>query len=151
MRKTSGPLKPVGKRYPRGNLATSSHRHLVQSSVTDTVTPQDGHLDPHSTIEVSRPKHSHTQHFTFGLLSFTVSSTNFLGKILLPTVLLGDPGGVKLGELAAITESCLLVASHWWSGVMSASQFKQLDFCDGTGVKTSGAGEGRPFTQGEIG
>ena len=38
-----------------------------------------------------------------------------------------------------------------WSGVISASQFEHMDFLEGTGVKTSGAGEGRPFKQGEIG
>ena len=45
----------------------------------------------------------------------------------------------------------LSVASHWWSGVITASQFKQLDTFDGTGVKIRGAGEGRPFIQGEMG
>ena len=43
MRKTRGPLKPVGKRYPSGNLANSSD-NLVQLSVA--VMPQDGHLNP---------------------------------------------------------------------------------------------------------
>ena len=115
--------------------------------------PQDGHLDPHITIEVSRPKQAHTWHFT-------VLFIDFLGKIRVPIFLRGDPGGVELWELAAITEPCLFlpesrgklsVASHWCSGVISASQFKQLGFSGGPGVKTSGAGEGRLFVQGEIG
>ena len=85
MRKTGGPLKPVGKRYPSGNLATN----LVQLSVA--VMPQDGHFDPHRTIEVSRPKQAHTWHFTvLGNLSCSISFTNFLGKILLPIVRLGS-------------------------------------------------------------
>ena len=79
---------------------------MVQLSVA--VMPQDGHFDPHGTIEVSRPKQAHTWHFTvLWNVSFSISFTNFLGKILLPIVLLGDPRGVELRELAAIT------ASHW--------------------------------------
>ena len=152
MRKTSGPLKHVGKRYPSGNLAKSSLRQcLVQLSVA--VMPQDGHLDPSRTMEVSRPKQAHTQHFTLERSSVSASFTNFLGKIRLPIVLLGDPGGVKLTESGG--KAPLSVASHWCSGVISASQFKHLDFSGGTGpgVKTrgAGAGEGRLFVQGEIG
>ena len=52
----------------------------------------------------------------------------------------------------------LCVASHWWSGVISASQFTQLDSLDlsardsgGAGVKTRGAGDGGLFKQGEMG
>ena len=110
--KTRGPLKPVGKRYPRGNLVNSSLR-LVQLAIA--VTPQDGHMDPHKTREISRPKAAHTQH----LIQFL----------------------------------SLSVTSHWCSGVISASQFKQQDFFDGTGVKRRGAGEGsgRPFARGEKG
>ena len=70
------------------------------------VMPQDGHLNPQRTIEVSRPKQAHTWHFTVRW-NVSFSSTNFLGQILLTKVLLGDPGGVELRELAAIT------ASHW--------------------------------------
>ena len=47
----------------------------------------------------------------------------------------------------------LSVASHWWSGVISASQFTQLDSLDlsgGTGVKTRGTGDGT-LKQGEMG
>ena len=68
--------------------------------------PQDGHLDPCRTIEVSRPKQAHTWHLT-------VLFTNFLGKMLSPIFLRGipqsggDPGGVELWELADITEPCL--------------------------------------------
>ena len=41
--------------------------------------------------------------------------------------------------------------SHWWSGVISASQFKHLGFIS-SGVNTRGAGKGgKPFAQGEIG
>ena len=121
-----------------------------------------------------RPKQAHTQHFTLGCSSIFVSFTDFLGKIRLPVVLLGDPGGVKLGKLAGITDSGgkapLSAASHWWSGVISASQFEQLDFTGGPGlgvktrgagistsswvfegVNTRGAGGGMPFTQGEHG
>ena len=89
-KKTSGPLKPVGKRYPSSSLATSSLRqYLVQLSVA--VMPQDGQLDPSSTIEVSRPKQAHTQHFTFGRTSVSASLTNFLGKIRLLLVGGGTP------------------------------------------------------------
>ena len=41
-------------------------------------------------------------------------------------------------------------SSHWWFGVITDSQFKQFKDA-GTGVKTRGAGEGKPFTQGDIG
>ena len=79
--------------------------------------PQDGHLDPSRTMEVSRPRQAQTQHFTLGCPSIFVSFTNFLGKIRLPVVLLGDPGGVKFGKLAGITDSggkaSLSVTSHW--------------------------------------
>ena len=40
-------------------------------------------------------------------------------------------------------------SSHWWLGVITASQLKQ--FTDGTGVKTRGTGEGILFKQGEKG
>ena len=50
----------------------------------------------------------------------------------------------------SMSSQSLSVALHWWSGVISASQFEHMDFLEGTGVKTSGAGEGRPFKQGEI-
>ena len=81
----------------------------------------------------------------------------------------GDPGGVPASlssdsEIAprlldrAVTGGSLpqfteeeINSSHWWSSVISASQFKQLDFLVGIGVKTSGAGKRRPFKQGEIG
>ena len=84
----------------------------------------------------------------------------------------GDPGGVPSslssdseqaprhleravtgGSLPQFTEATeeKINSSQWWSSVISASQFKQLDSLVGTGVKTSGAGEGRPFKQGEIG
>ena len=75
--------------------------------------PQDGQLDPSRTREVSRPKQAHTQHFTLGSSSVSVSFTNFFGKMRLPIVLFGDPGGVKLGELAAGGKTPLSVASHW--------------------------------------
>ena len=41
-------------------------------------------------------------------------------------------------------------SKHWWLGVITDSQFKQFKEA-GSGVKTSRAGEGRPFKQGEIG
>ena len=50
----------------------------------------------------------------------------------------------------SMSSQSLSVASHWWSCVISASQFEHMDFLEGTGVKTSGAGKGRPFKQGEI-
>ena len=56
-------------------------------------------------------------------------------------------------HMCPVHSQCLhnhCLASHWWSCVISASQFEHLDFLELTGVKTSGAGEGRPFRQGEI-
>ena len=41
--------------------------------------------------------------------------------------------------------------SHWWSGVISASQFKQFPTVGFSGVKTSGAGEGKSSVQGKTG
>ena len=112
LEKTSGPLKPMGekvsKRQPSKQFTGKYQDHLSVA-----VMPQDGHLDPSRTMEVSRPKQAHTQHFTLKCSVISVSFTNFFGKIRLPVVLpVGDPGGVKLGELAGITESGGK-ASHW--------------------------------------
>ena len=107
----------MGKRYSTGNLANSSlGQYLDHLSVA--VMPQDGHLDPSRTMEVSRPKQAHTQHFTLGSPFSFGSFTNFSGKIRLPVVLLGNPGGVKLGKLAGITESGgrAPLSSHWCRG-----------------------------------
>ena len=48
-------------------------------------------------------------------------------------------------------ELSLSMSSHWWSRVISASQFRHLDFSDDTleGVKANGAGEGNFLTYGE--
>ena len=106
--KTRG--EKVSKRQPSKQFTGKYQDHLSVA-----VMPQDGHLDPSRTMEVSRPKQAHTQHFTLKCSVISVSFTNFFGKIRLPVVLLGDPGGVKLGELAGITESGgkTSLASHW--------------------------------------
>ena len=60
--------------------------------------------------------------------------------------------GYKSRSFSISSQSLSLsVTTHWWSGVISASQFKHLDFSGGSGVNTRGAGEGRPFVHGEIG
>ena len=88
MRKTSGPLKPVAVIATGWALGPMQNRHRG-------VTTQAGAYNV-----------CHTWHLT-------VLFTNFLGKMLSPIFLRGipqsggDPGGVELWELAAITEPCL--------------------------------------------
>ena len=95
-------------------------------------------------------------------------SQNFLGRMIRFNTT-GDPGGV-LSSLSSGSEKAPRLlewaggsllqftgateeeinSSHWWLGVITDSQFKQFKEAD-SGVKTSRAGEGRPFKQGEIG
>ena len=73
----------------------------VQFALLITVTPQDGHVDPHSTMEVLRPKHAHTGHFTLSGLG---------GK---------DPIALQLedlGGLLKVSQGALTVFSFVFGG-----------------------------------
>ena len=68
---------------------------------------------------------------------------NFSAQSSLSTSSVGYPSSSSSQELSLST------ASHWWSWVISASQFQQLCFFGATGVKTSDTGEGISFKHGE--
>ena len=106
--------------------------------------PQDRHLDPMTTREVSRPRQTHTWHFTvFGGGRDWRNSTSFWRHKSL------SARSVSFGEdisphWTSSHELSLSMTSHWWSRLNSASQFTQLSF---SGAR--GTGDGISFKQGE--
>ena len=104
---------------------------------------QVGHTLPEG-CSVSQVSQNFTMFNLLGLCTSYVSLVIFLT--------LDWPVSAEQATLLLTVDCSLSVASHWWSGAISASQFKHLDIREGgTGVNTNGAGEGKPFTQGEIG
>ena len=106
--------------------------------------PQDRHLDPMTTREVSRPRQTHTWHFTvFGGGRDWRNFTRFSRHKSL------SARSVSFGEdisphWTSSQELSLSMTSHWWSILNSASQFTQLSF---SGAR--GTGDGISFKQGE--
>ena len=107
---------------------------------------------PFSKVGHTLPEGCRESHVSknFTMLSLLGLCTSNVSVVIFLT--LDWPVSAEQATLLLTVDCSLSVASHWWSGAISASQFKHLDIREGdTGVNTKGAGEGKPFTQGEIG
>ena len=81
-----------------------------------------------------------------------MKSVNTVSKLVCPIFTVQSIVGYILSSLSTSSQLLSLFKTlHWWSRVISASQFRHLEFSDDTleGVKANGAGEGNFWTYGE--
>ena len=81
-----------------------------------------------------------------------MKSVDTVSKLVFPIFTVQSIVGYILSSLSTSSQLLSLFKTlHWWSRVISASQFKHLDFSDDTleGVNANGAGEGNFWTYGE--